>query len=277
MTGPPEFISTLAKYGRLGGKAIVSLICLGIFGLGIFLLFVFLHSSFWLADTFAMGILCFLTGTGGAGIVSRIPFSRSTGRRVFTLGVVVLLFAGLCLVGILTLTQLPSSSFHAEKKTSPSGGLVGPIHVDRAGMRVEIRVSQSIDEPNHKRIFQRWSFVTVEILDQSETYLSGFGGELWHYAGYGPESGDGSRYGTYWNREKSIYKVALRIPSAGTYYLRLKTDANVSTDALSPIQLTMEERVWWGNPIPLRNAMLIALFVAPSLLLSQMARDYERL
>ena len=67
----------------------------------------------------------------------------------------------------------------------------------------------------------------------------------------------------------------IRVPAAGAYYLRMKTEANVPTDARSPIRLTMSERAWWGDPVPFRNAALITLLVAAAMVAAPSARTCD--
>jgi hypothetical protein len=171
---------------------------------------------------------------------------------------VVLGFGIVCLLTVLGMTLRPAG-FQFEGTASADGGTLGPIEVSRGDMRVDVMVHQSIEEGRGSR-FQRWSFVTIELLDAEKEYLSSFGGEFWHYAGY-----DDGR----WEEADKSYETTLQFPSPGTYYLRLKTEANVGTDELSSVKVEMWERAWWGNPIPVRYAAFVAfflgglLFVAP--------------
>lgn len=192
-----------------------------------------------------------LVGGGVAGaFVGSYPLGTVTRRQMRIGGKVVLGFGVACLLTVIGMTLRPSR-FQFEAEVSPGGGTVGPVEVPHNDMRVDVHVRQSIEEGAGRR-YQRWSFVTVELLDQNETYLSSFGGGFWHYAGYD---------GEYWEESDREYETTLRMPSAGTYHLRLKTEANVNTAELHPIRIEMHERAWWGNPVPVRLAAYLAFFL----------------
>jgi hypothetical protein len=159
-------------------------------------------------------------------------------------------FGVLCLVSAIALTMRPGG-FSYYEEVPANGGTVGPIEIEKSDMRLGVEVEQHIDEGGGNR-YQRWSFVTIELLDENKEYLSSFGGEFWHYAGYD----DG-----YWEEEDDEYEATLQVPSPGTYYLQLQTEANVGPSELSPVEIALEEQLWWGNPVPLQIAGYVALFL----------------
>jgi len=165
-------------------------------------------------------------------------------------GKYMLWFAGICLLSAIGLTLRPGGFSYYEEIPS-EGGLVGPITIEKQDMRLGVEVDQYIEEGAGRR-YQRWSFVTIELLDNNKEYLSSFGGEFWHYAGYD----DG-----YWEQDDTEYEATLEVPSSGTYYLQLQTEANVDMSELSSIGLQLEEQVWWGNPAPLQMAGYVAFFL----------------
>lgn len=208
-----------------------------------------------------------LVGGGVAGaFVGSYSFDAATRRRMRIGGKVLLGFGLACLLAVIGMTLRPSR-FHFEREAAPAGETLGPIEVPHNDMRMAVRVRQSIEEGAGSR-YQRWSFVTVELLDENKEYLSSFGGEFWHYAGYD----DG-----YWEEEDEEYQTTLRMPSAGTYYVRLQTEANVNTSELSPVSFEMYERAWWGNPFPIRTAAYVAFFLGGLLVVAPRMGRSQRL
>jgi hypothetical protein len=134
-----------------------------------------------------------------------------------------------------------------EQNLPPSGGDVGPFTVD-GGTVVEVEVEQRIDRG--RRYFKRWAFITAELLDENRNYLTGFGGEVWHEAGYD----DG-----YWREQETEYQTKITIPRDGTYYLRFKTESDVSTSELSPIEVEVRGNL--GSSLPHHLAALFAFVV----------------
>ena len=192
----------------------------------------------------------FVGGAIAGGFVGAYPLGLPPPRRMQTAARIVLGFGLACLLTVIGLTLRPTR-FSFEAETPANGGTVGPIEVPHDNMRVDVRVHQSI-RPGAGSSYQRWSFVTVELLDDNKSYLSSFGGEFWHYAGYDGES---------WEEEDEWYKTTLRLPSAGTYHARLTTESNVDSPELSSLQFEMYERAWWGNPHPFRYAAYLAFFL----------------
>jgi hypothetical protein len=177
------------------------------------------------------------------------PIPSSVRRWMGTGGKGLLGFAVLALITAVGLTLRPAG-FSTTEQVPPEEGLVGPIEISEDNMRLGVEVRQEIDQAS-SQTFKRWSFVTVELLDENKQYLSSFGGEFWHEAGYDQER---------WQEDDETYQATLRVPSAGTYYLRLKTESDVQPSELSPAQIKMYEQARWGTPIPFQIAGFFAVF-----------------
>lgn len=186
-----------------------------------------------------------------------LPLELETRRLLGTVGKFVFGFAILCLITTVGLTLRPSD-FSVEEQVSAGGGLAGPLEIPEDNMRVEVEIEQRID-PASANTFQRWSFVTVELLDENEEYLSSFGGEFWHEAGY-----DG---GDYWQQDDEAYEATLRVPTAGTYYVRLQTESDVPETELSPVTIRVHEQARWGNPAPFQAVGFVAFVLGLALLI----------
>ncbi len=203
-------------------------------------------------------VLFFLGGSVVSLAVGQLAIGPTTARRMQDAGKITLGFGAACLVGVFAvMAGLPGTVFFDDEEVSPTGDTLGPITVEERTW-VGVEVEQSI-KPGAGTRYQRWSFVTAELLDQDKEYLSSFGGEFWHYAGYD----DGA-----WEESEDEYQATLLIPSPGTYYVRLKTEANVPADELRPIEFTMEERAWWGHPRPLQRSAYAAFFLGALLFLA---------
>lgn len=242
------------------------------FGGAVLVMIVVLVVGSWLVSYFSYALwsvlfsaLFFLGGAVVSLAVGQLTIGPTAARRMQTAGKVVLGFGGACLVSVfVVMVGLPGTTFFDDKEVSPTGGTLGPITVDgRTWIGVE--VEQSIAPGRGS--YQRWSFVTAELLDENKEYLSSFGGEFWHYAGYD----DGA-----WEESEDEYQATLLIPSSGTYHIRLKTESNVSADELRPIEFTMGERAWWGHPRPLQRAAYAAFFLGALLLLAPRVGSAQR-
>lgn len=190
------------------------------------------------------------------GLAARkFPLASATRRRLGTVGKYLLGFSGLCLLTAVGLTLRPGGFFF-EDRVSAEGGMVGPVTLEKGDIRVEVEVEQEIASGTGTR-YQRWSFVTVELLGENEEYLSSFGGELWHYEGYDD--------GEHWEEADETFEATLDVPSPGTYYLRLNTEANVADSELSPIRVELNEQFWWGRPTPFQSTGYVAFFLGMTL------------
>ena len=165
---------------------------------------------------------------------------------------VVLLFGALCYLTSCTM-DVGLGGISIEEQLPPTGGTIGPIEVDGGGTVLEVDVGQLINRGSG-RTFRRWSFITVELLDAQQNYLMGFGGEMWHEAGYD----DG-----YWREAKEEYSTKVTIPQSGTHYLRFNTESDVSTAELSRISVDIEEQL--GSSLPFHVAAIIAFIAGGAL------------
>jgi len=230
---------------------------------------ILLGIGYGLLSNFPSILYCLGFSIGGAvvGIGAHAYFEPSpeTSQRLKGAGIVTLSLGGVALLSSLLL-MLPFGSagglddFGAQK-VSNTGGTVGPITVEE-DVWADVRVEQKIN-PGSGSVYERWSFVTVNLLDENKEYLSSFGGGFWNYAGYD----EGYR----WSEDDERYSTTLQIP-AGTYYLRLETEANVDDSELGPVLLYIDPAEWWGNPKPLQWLAYIACVLGAALLLSGVTR-----
>lgn len=136
---------------------------------------------------------------------------------------------------------------------------MGPITVEKADAILTVDVQQHIE--SDRGTYKRWSFVSVELLDENKNYLSSFGGEFWRHAEYDEETYDES------------YRVTLRVPKPATYYLRLKAKSNVKSAKLSPIEVEVESTYLWGAPAPLQVSGYLAFFLGIAMMFSAREGD----
>jgi hypothetical protein len=191
-------------------------------------------------------------GLGGAVVglfAGQLDIDGAAARRLSTAGKIVLAFGTACLVGVFAMMIGMPGSVDVDTEVDATGGTIGPVTVEGRTW-VTMEVHQPIE--GGTGTFQRWSFVTAELLDAEKEYLASFGGEFWHYAGYD----DG-----YWDEADESYSATLLVPSSGTYYVRLKAESNVGASLRGPIHVEMYDRPWWGNPGPLRTGAYVAFFL----------------
>ncbi|HEV7321415.1 MAG TPA: hypothetical protein VGO04_22655 [Ensifer sp.] len=116
--------------------------------------------------------------------------------------------------------QVPTQNF----------GLIGPFSVTKANEVFRVTVAADVQ-------VNRWSFVEAELLDAERDYLFSFGQELWHETGW---DSDGS-----WAEADETYEMKLTVPSAGQYYLNIKTQG-----AVAPNYVTVAIHRVYGSSIP---------------------------
>lgn len=189
-------------------------------------------------------------GIAGAIVGQKMSFDLATVRRMHLGGKVGVVFGMLCLITAVAMSLRPAAVHHTAE-VSADGGTVGPIEIPHDNVQAGTRIRQDV-AAGSGRTYQRWSFVTVELLDENKDYVVSFGGDVWSYAGYDE--------GEHWDEEDEEYQTTVVFPSAGTYYFRLQTEANVGEEALGSIEFEMYERARWGNPSPLRLAAWLAFF-----------------
>ncbi len=257
--------------------------CLGVVvvgGIGFGLLYWFFTQAFFYYPGAAWGVLISLGllvgGSIGGAFVGGALFGEgssgvTTRRRMEATGPVLLALGVACLGTAIVMDLRPG--FHYEETAlgweTPDGqtvqvgsaevpddslGILGPIEVRDADMRVGVRVEQEIDDGTGS-YFSRWNFITVELLDENRDYLLSFGGDVWNYAGYDD--------GEDWQEEDTKYETALEFPSPGTYYIRVRAESSSGLGAsdLEPISVELYERASWGNPVPLRWAAYLAFLL----------------
>ena len=250
--------------------------CLGI-GLGMIVLYAVtswvFNNVFFYYPVPAWGIV----GSVGCGVVGGIVglFLRNQvgqwWRPMRALQRPLLGFGVVCLVTAIGMSLRPAD-VSIEEEVDPMGGMIGPIEVPDDNATAGLRIYQDVEDPMSD-YYQRWSFITVEVLDEEKEYLSSLGGDVWSYAGYD---------GDYWEEEKEQYRATLEFPSAGQYYIQLKTEANVDKSELSPISFELHERAAWGNPTPFQWAAYFAFFVGTAFLVAprvwrrEILRDHLR-
>ena len=208
------------------------------------------YFSLALWSVFLSGVALLVGAVVGVGI-GQWTLRPVVARRLTTAGKVILGFGAACLLGVFVVMVGPPGAELVNQEVTPTGDVLGPITIEERTW-VGVEVEQTIESGRGSR-YQRWSFVTAELLDENKNYLSGFGGEFWHYAG----SDGGER----WREAEDEYEATILVPTSGTYYVRLKTEANVPPEELRPIRFEMHERPWWGSPRPLRRAAYAAFFL----------------
>lgn len=172
-------------------------------------------------------------------------------RQIRIMSRVLILFGALCYFTSCAM-DLGVGGVNIEEQVSATGGTIGPIEIEDAGTVLEVDLHQDIERG--RGTFRRWSFVTVELLDADRNYLMGFGGEMWHEAGYD----DG-----YWREAKDESSTKVTVPEAGTHYLRFKTESDVPTAELSAITVDVEEQL--GSSLPFHVTAILA-FIAGAVL-----------
>lgn len=145
-----------------------------------------------------------------------------------------------------------NAGLEVEETLPASGGTVGPVQVEEANAVLHFTVEQNIDRGSGT--FKRWSFITAEVLNADKEYLTGFGEELWHEAGYD----DG-----YWRENKHSFNAKMTLPEAGTYYFRFKPESDVGAGELSQISVDIEEDL--GSSLPHHVAGILGLLLGGGL------------
>lgn len=112
-----------------------------------------------------------------------------------------------------------------------NGGEFGPLTVKKAKSSYELKVYNSVR-------LNKWSHVTVEVLDSKKQYLFGFGDGMWNEKGY---DSDGA-----WHEHKFSYTMDVTFPKKGDYYFRIKSERNDGVG--SNIQITVSKHK--GSNIP---------------------------
>lgn len=185
---------------------------------------------------------------------------ESTRSTLVSLGKVLMLFGVICYLTSCVMDM--NTGLEVDETLPASGGTVGPVQVEDAGTVLHFTVRQTIDQGGGT--FKRWSFITTEVLDEDKQYLTGFGGELWHEAGYD----DG-----YWRENKHSFDAKMTLPDAGTYYFRFKQESDVQPSELSQIKVEMAEDL--GSSLPHYTASILGLILGALLWVRGKARSTE--
>jgi hypothetical protein len=139
------------------------------------------------------------------------------------IGLIFLFYAGLC---FMTSLYFNSSSGDVIKGNLLStGGIIGPINVEKNNAVYSINVNQKLNKSGD------WSFVSGDVLGANKEYLFGFGKEFWRESGY---DSDGA-----WSEKNDNFEMKVTFYKAGTYYLNFKTEMS-SESAGSKVYATVE-------------------------------------
>ncbi len=187
----------------------------------------------------------------------------SSRNRLAKLSKVVLLFGVACYFTSCVM-NVSVGTVDVEEMLPAEGGVVGPITIDDAGTVLSVNVQQRIDDAGGT--FARWSFIMVSLLSEDQRYLTGFGGELWHEAGYD----DG-----YWEQAKTQFDTKLTIPRAGTYFFRFETESDVPPSELSRIAVGIESNL--GSSLPFHVAGILGLLLGGGMWLMARVRSVNTL
>jgi len=186
---------------------------------------------------------------------------ESTRSTLTSVGKVLMLFGVVC---YLTSCVMDMGSGLEVNETLPAtGGTLGPVQVEEPNTVLDVTIRQTIDRTSGA--FKRWSFITAEILNDKKQYLTGFGGELWHEAGY--DVG-------YWRENKRSFNAKVTLPDAGTYYFRFKQESDVQPSKLS--QMKVEASGDLGSSLPHYVAGILALILGAVLWVRGKARSTEK-
>ncbi|MFB6229546.1 MAG: hypothetical protein ABEL04_00180 [Salinibacter sp.] len=185
---------------------------------------------------------------------------ESTRSTLVSVGKVLMLFGVVC---YLTSCVMDMNTGLEVNETLPAtGGTIGPVQVEEPNTVLHFTIRQTIDQGGST--FKRWSFITTEVLNKEKQYLTGFGGELWHEAGYNSE---------YWRESKHSFNAKMTLPDAGTYYFRFKQESDVQPSELSQIKVEMAGDL--GSSLPHYVAGILGLILGAFLWVRGKARSTE--
>lgn len=220
--------------------------------------YVFFYYPFAVWTLLVSGGLFLAGGLVGFYLMSNRTSEISARLRMEASGKMVLAFGGLCLVTAVGMSLRPAT-VHITDEVRAEGGTLGPLEIPHDGMQLGVRINQQIQSGGST--YQRWSFITVELLDENKNYLAGFGGDVWREAGYDE--------GEHWVASDPEYQATVHIPSAGTYFAQFQTESNVDPSELSSVKVEMYERARWGAPAPFRWVSYGAFFFGALLFIPQ--------
>lgn len=129
---------------------------------------------------------------------------------------------------------------------SEDGALIGPFTIEEDNTVLQMEVNRSIQG-------ETWSFITLELLDEDQNYLMGFGDELYYETGY---DSDGR-----WTASKQSYDQKFTIPEKGEFYLRAVTENGSQIPSeYGDIKVTIKEQI--ASSIPQVIAGIVGLLIS---------------
>lgn len=137
-------------------------------------------------------------------------------------------------VGALAREQLPGN-----------GGTVGPVQIGEANSVVKVEIAQYLSKN------RAWSFITGELLDANQNYLTGFGDELYYEEGW---DSDG-----HWVESDRQFEDKLTIRKPGQYYFKFNVESNAPADRLPAIRVEISKKM--ASSIPHFAGGIILLIV----------------
>lgn len=102
-------------------------------------------------------------------------------------------------------------------KLAKEGGEVGPLTVEKAGDVYYVDLKQTL------KIYNVWSFIDAEVLDEEKEFLFGFGEEVWSETGSDDEGA--------WSEKQESFTHKITFPEAGKFYLNFKAEPYDQTSA----------------------------------------------
>ncbi len=164
-------------------------------------------------------------------------------------GMALIFFAILSFVTALVFNVSTDSPI--DQSLPPTGGVVGPITVEKDRTVYQIQVGQELPQngPGNQ--------VTGIVLDKDKNPLFSFGEDFWSESGY---DSDGS-----WSEKKTSYDIKVTLEK-GSYFFELESDN--STASLSQIRIIVKKK--GGSAVPFFIAGIIALIIG--VILNEMSK-----
>lgn len=132
-----------------------------------------------------------------------------------------------------------------DEKLPATGGVVGPVKIEQANQVVAVQVRHRLPLTSAGS----WSFVTVSLLNEQREYLTGFGDEMWHQAGY---SSDGR-----WEQSVNGYTGKLTFPKPGSYYFKFAIESNIPATDQPPVDVVISKEA--ASTVPHFTAGLLLM------------------
>ena len=154
--------------------------------------------------------------------------------------------AALALIGFAMLSLLTALGFSlstggvVSETLPPTGGIIGPITVEKDRTVYQITVAQPVPDG-------RWNHIEGAVLDADKNHLFSFGEEFWAESGYDDEGA--------WSERKTDYDIKVTLQK-GTYYLGF-TPENPRIGG--GIRITVDQK--GGSAVPFVTAGVISLII----------------